>query len=579
MWSSPEDDGYRPVAMSAAHHSDLGEIIVEHAHAPPVQPISSKDDNNLNVVDIGEEDEDIADALFAGIVDDDSQPPTSRWELWSYYLYYGGDNGVGPLSYAPYIPQYLGSLAGYIIDSNGNKVSCDGDAENCRLPWAGGEKMLSSVILVGNGLALLLQALVFIFIGSIGDFGRNSRIILWIFTVINWGVTFGMIPLKHSNQWTTAFGLNIINVFSYGATLVFYAAVFPRLAAHQPNVRQARDDYKNGIISEEEYNAKFDLEKSHVSSISTTWSNIGYVVTLCLNLAAILPMDNSNFSNNVCLGITQGIWVIMAIPWAFFERDRVGPRLPAGESYFTIGLKQVYYAVKECRKIPYTFLYLLSYFFLCDGLNTTGSLIGIVSNDINNFNVKVNTLLGLAQAISSCIGTLGFWYIQRYFKLKSKTMFQISNFFTFAMPFYCMFGRWTHRVGMHNVWELWFYNVYFGLFQAAFYAYAQTCMADLTPAGYEMMFFGLYGIMNKSSSWIGPFVTSAITDDTGNSWAGFPFVWALCLVAWIMLFFVDMEKGQKDCIAYSNAKKEAKMRKFAAQQAAAVKVQAIEGDE
>jgi hypothetical protein len=35
-------------------------------------------------------------------VDEDSyeQPTTTRKELWSYYLYYNGDNGVGPGSYS-----------------------------------------------------------------------------------------------------------------------------------------------------------------------------------------------------------------------------------------------------------------------------------------------------------------------------------------------------------------------------------------------------------------------------------------------------------------------------------------------
>jgi len=32
--------------------------------------------------------------------DAESQPSTTRAELWSYYLYYNGNNGVGPQSYS-----------------------------------------------------------------------------------------------------------------------------------------------------------------------------------------------------------------------------------------------------------------------------------------------------------------------------------------------------------------------------------------------------------------------------------------------------------------------------------------------
>lgn len=35
-----------------------------------------------------------------GVEDAYEQPTTTRKELWSYYLYYNGDNGVGPGSYS-----------------------------------------------------------------------------------------------------------------------------------------------------------------------------------------------------------------------------------------------------------------------------------------------------------------------------------------------------------------------------------------------------------------------------------------------------------------------------------------------
>jgi len=44
------------------------------------------------------------------------------------------------------------------------------------------------------------------------------------------------------------------------------------------------------------------------------------------------------------------------------------------------------------------------------------------------------------------------------------------------------------------------YNVLFGLFQAPYYAYAQTMMSEVTPRGYENMFFGLFGITNRAVS-------------------------------------------------------------------------------
>jgi len=53
-------------------------------------------------------------------------------------------------------------------------------------------------------------------------------------------------------------------------------------------------------------------------------------------------------------------------------------------------------------------------------------------------------------------------------------MFQITNFFSVFIPFYGMLGIWTRKVGYHNMWEFWFYNIIFGLFQAPYYAVSWT---------------------------------------------------------------------------------------------------------
>ena len=125
----------------------------------------------------------------------------------------------------------------------------------------------------------------------------------------------------------------------------------------------------------------------------------------------------------------------------------------------------------------------------------------------------------------------------------------------------------------HNVWEFWAYNVVFGLFQAPYYAFSQTMMAELTPPGFDNMvrrrlnpvslniheleltscqFFGLFGLSNRASSMIGPNVIQAIIDKSGSNWMGFPFLFALCACASLVIWFaVDVEKGRRDAVAWA----------------------------
>jgi MFS-type transporter involved in bile tolerance (Atg22 family) len=249
-----------------------------------------------------------------------------------------------------------------------------------------------------------------------------------------------------------------------------------------------------------------------------------------------------------------------------FQQPRPGPKLPPGEHYVTIGWKQIGVALRQWRRLPHTFAYLLAFFLLSDGLNTTGTLVTICQNAKFEFSFLQSTYLGLAQAVTSTASTLGFWYVQRHWKIRTKRMFAVTNVVTVLIPLWGMLGIWTSKLGFHNVWEFWCavqtllppcagvtnrhrraYNVVFGLFQAPYYAFSQTMMAELAPPGFDNMFFGLFGLANRASSMLGPSVVQAIIDRSGNNWMGFPFLFALCAAASIVIWvWVDVEQGRRD---------------------------------
>ncbi|KAG6848590.1 hypothetical protein H0H93_015639 [Arthromyces matolae] len=455
-------------------------------------PLPAK--NNVNKKDVNVEDSFPVVDHLPSCESIKSEPIVNRRELWSYYLYYNGDNSVGPMSYAMTLFQSLAFSAGY-DPSKGPGSSCDsgGASAQCVLPWLGGTKSVSSIVLVANGVSFAVMTTMFITIGSAADYGTFGRWLLFVITIICWGAQFATISLTVPSRWPVAMALYMIGFITYGATLVFYAAAFPRLARNTARSRGLRTQYEAGEITKEEHDMEESMEKNRISNIST--------------------------------------------------QPRPGPPVPKGESYLTIGWKQIWLAVKQYKKLPYTFIYLFAFFLLADGLNTTGTLVGICQNDKFSFSFLQNTYLGLAQAITSTASTLGFWYIQRYWKLNTKTMFVVTNVVTVMIPLWGMIGIWTRKFGIIGR----AYNVVFGLFQAPYYAFSQTMMAELSPPGFDNMFFGLFGLSNRASSTIGPNVIQAIIDNTGNNWMGFPFLFALCAAASLVIWFgVDVEKGRGD---------------------------------
>jgi len=87
-------------------------------------------------------------------------------------------------------------------------------------------------------------------------------------------------------------------------------------------------------------------------------------------------------------------------------------------------------------------------------------------------------------------------------------------------------------------------------------------ISEVTPRGKEFLFFSLFSIIGKTSSFIGPLVSSAIIDDTGNNSTPFYFLFALSLVSFLfLLFFVDVEKSREEQAAFLERERIAKAKR------------------
>ena len=76
-------------------------------------------------------------------------------------------------------------------------------------------------------------------------------------------------------------------------------------------------------------------------------------------------------------------------------------------------------------------------------------------------------------------------------------------------------------------------------------------ISEVTPRGKEFLFFSLFSIIGKTSSFIGPLVSSAIIDaaqGNGHPRANstpFYFLFALSVASFaFLLFFVDVKKSR-----------------------------------
>lgn len=98
------------------------------------------------------------------------------------------------------------------------------------------------------------------------------------------------------------------------------------------------------------------------------------------------------------------------------------------------------------------------YFLLGDSLNTTVTVIGTLQNAVVTYNTLELTYLLLVGIAAQAVGIYSFWFIQKKYRLSTKTMFNVVACGIILLDGWGMIGIWTHSFGFHHVWEFWVYQ-------------------------------------------------------------------------------------------------------------------------
>ncbi|ORY98152.1 autophagy-related protein 22-like protein [Syncephalastrum racemosum] len=456
---------------------------------------------------------------------------------------------INNYSYVPSMVQYLAVLNGW------NPAATDpahiGCSNNTPCDTRVGLATISveSVMLLNNGLNALIQAIILTTIGSLADCGNNGSHMLLVITLIACAAQMAFLAFDDSasSYWGVPLMVGLIFQVAYGASLVFYWALFPQLAVNEPEVRAARRARAS------DYDYIESITRNHISSISTAFSNIGFFLLSIILIGVTYALVNyyhmawddlPQYSLSIFSAVCGAYQLVFAVPWFVFQRHRPGPPLPSKANYWTYGWKKVGQALQEHRRLPQTFLFLLGYFVLSTSVSSTNSVTTVLINAMTNFNGPLQTYMNLVNAACSIIGCLGFLGIQKWFRLSTKTMLQWSTGLTLAIPLWGCVGLITNKFGFRTVAEWWVYQAWFGLFCAPFYAYSQTMMSELIPGGKQNMFFALFGITSKIAQFVGPAVIGGITQAAQNTRTGF-IVCAVCQALPLALVaLVDMDKAE-----------------------------------
>ena len=138
------------------------------------------------------------------------------------------------------------------------------------------------------------------------------------------------------------------------------------------------------------------------------------------------------------------------------------------------GFYQLWRAITQIWQLKQSLFYLIGYFLLGDSLNTTVTVIGTLQNEIVAYNTLQLTYLLIVGIAAQALGIWAFWNIQKRYGLSTKTMFNAVAVGIIVLDAWGMIGIWTQSFGFKKRWEVWGYQVFYGLFVCPWYSYSQT---------------------------------------------------------------------------------------------------------
>ncbi len=251
--------------------ADPGLALAANEKDDPIRGAYEKDSSGDEV----EEEQPIAPDQF------DERYETTKHEIWAYYSYYIGNNGLTLFNFAPTAAQNLVYQRAVVVGGKNNQT----------LKFAGSNKTINSIILLCNGISFSIQIVVFLILGSYADFGTFRPNILIVLSLIAWGIGFGWLGVHHQEQWQTGLGLYIVGLIAYQLCLTYWTAAFPGLARNTPELREKAREYERREITREEYDFADSMKRNELSNVAFYTQSVGeiFILAVIVGVSISLP--------------------------------------------------------------------------------------------------------------------------------------------------------------------------------------------------------------------------------------------------------------------------------------------------
>jgi UMF1 family MFS transporter len=438
-----------------------------------------------------------------------------RKEIFGWAMYDWANSAfsttVGTVFLGPYVASLAAASAG-----------ADGMARFLGIPIAP-DSFLPYCISFSVGLQVLFLPI----LGAIADYSHLRKQMMQLFATIG-AIATVLMYLVTGDLWWLGGVLFIIANLSFGAAIVFYNAYLPDIASEE--------------------------ERDRVSSYGWAMGYLGGGILLALNLAFFIFSEDLGVPGDLAVRInlaSAGIWWMgfALITWTRLRPRHAARALPAGETYVSIGFKQLGKTFREIKNFPETLKYLLAYFLYNDGIQTViavSSTFAAAPIIRGGLEVDQDTLIAIILMIQFvAFGGALFWgKLAKWIGAKQSIIVSLviwSGVVIFA------YGGMR---GENRVTEFIILGALIAIVLGGSQAISRSLFAQMIPRGKEAEYYSFYEVSERGTSWTGPLIFGLANQMFGSLRYGILALIFYFIAGLIVLPLVNVNKAKEDVKRY-----------------------------
>jgi UMF1 family MFS transporter len=439
-----------------------------------------------------------------------------RREIFGWAMYDWANSAFSTTVGTVFLGPYIASLAA-------NAAGPDGLARFFGIPIAP-DSFLPYCISFSVGLQVLFLPI----LGAIADYSHLRKRMMQIFAFTGAILTTAMFFVTGELWWLGGV-LFILANLAFGAAIVFYNAYLPDIASED--------------------------QRDRVSSFGWAMGYLGGGLLLALNLAFFIFSENLGVPGDLAVRInlaSAGLWWLgfSFLTWSRLRSRRAARPLPTGETYASVGFKQLGKTFREMKNFPETLKFLLAYFLYNDGIQTViavASTFAAAPIARGGIGLDQDTLIAVILMIQfvAFFGALFWGRLAGWIGAKQSII--VSLVIWAGVVIYAYSGM----RGDSRVAEFFVLGIFIALVLGGSQAISRSLFAQMIPEGKEAEFYSFYEVSERGTSWTGPLIFGLANQIFGSLRYGILSLIFYFIAGLIVLPFVNVQKAMKDVKEHS----------------------------